>query len=290
MRRVPIVVWKDFQDAVRSKMLWGIMGLLVGFVALLYAVIWWTVSDPDPIEHIVAPASAFMQLLVPIAALVVAYRSIVGERQTGSIKVLLSLPPSRLDVVVGKLIGRWLVLVTAIAASFLTFIVLSVVLFQSVPLVEFVALAAVAALGGAAFVGIAVGLSAAVNSRGQAMAGTIGLLFLLLLFWDILTAGVYRLLEGELPGGPQYEGWYVFLQWLNPLNAIGILNDAAIGESFGTFTLPLFAPVNPGDLEQAVAGDIPWYLTNEALVPILLAWAVIPVGLGYLRFRRIDLG
>jgi ABC-2 type transport system permease protein len=259
--RTAIVARKDFEDAVKSKMLWSLMGLLVLIVGIIYVAIWWNVDDPEPVD-IVGAATAIFQLIVPLVALIAGYLSIVGERRSGSIKVLLSLPPDRRDVVFGKLLGRAGVIGATVLAAFL------------------------------ALVGIAVGVSALVASRGQAMAGVVGLYLVFLLFWDLLTAGVYRVVAGELPGNPgdQFEAWYVFLQWLNPLEAYSVLTDTILGETFGAFTIPLFAPQEASATERVVAGEVPAYLQEPVTVPILLFWFVVPVALGYLRFRGADLG
>jgi ABC-2 type transport system permease protein len=285
------VARKDFEDAVRSKMLWSLMGLLVLIVGIIYVAIWWNVDDPEPVD-IVGAATAIFQLIVPLVALIAGYLSIVGERRSGSIKVLLSLPPDRRDVVFGKLLGRAGVIGATVLAAFLALVVLSLVFFQSLPIVDFLGIALASVLTGMAFVGIAVGVSALVASRGRAMAGVVGLYLVFLLFWDLLTAGVYRVVAGELPGNPgdQFEAWYVFLQWLNPLEAYSVLTDTILGETFGAFTIPLFAPQETSATERVVAGEVPAYLQEPVTVPILLFWFVVPVALGYLRFRGADLG
>ena len=290
--RTVTVARKDFEDAVQSKMLWSLIGLLVFIVGLIYFAVWWNVDSPEAID-IVGPASAIMQLLVPLVALIAGYLSIVGERQSGSIKVLLSLPPNRRDVVFGKLLGRSGVIVSAVLAAFLALVLLSLAVFQELPIVDFLGIAGASILTGTAFVGIAVGVSAMVSSRGKAMAGVIGLYLVFILFWDLLTAGIYRLLEGELPApdpSGQWEAWYVFLQWLNPIEAYAVLTDAVLGESFGAFTISIFAPQNVSDTATVVAGDVPVYLQAPVAIPILLVWFLLPVVLGYLRFRTADLG
>lgn len=290
--RTLTVARKDFEDAAKSRMLWSLMGLLVLIVGLIYFAIWWTTSSPEPLD-IVGPASAILQLLVPLVALIAGYMAIVGERQSGSIKVLLSLPPNRSDVVFGKFLGRAGVILSAVAAALVTLILLSIIMFQSLPLGDFLGIAGASAITGVAFVGLAVGISASVASRGKAMAIVIGLYLIFLLFWDLITAGVYRLLEGELPPGPganEWEAWYIFLQWLNPIEAYAILTDAVLGETFGAFTIPLFAPQDLSDTEQIVAGDVPFYLETWMAAVVLLAWMAIPVLLGYIRFERADLG
>lgn len=291
MRRTPVVVWKDFLDASRSLLLWAAVAVMTGIVLMLYLVAWWTGSDPTPMD-IIAPAAILLQLLVPLLGLIIGYRSVVSERQSGSIKLLLSLPPSRGAVVAGKFIGRSLVLMTAILAAFGVFIFLSVVLFQELPLADFVGLAVAAGIVGVAFVGIAVGVSSLVNSRGQAMAGVISVYLMFLLFWDLFTAGIHRLVMGELPDGPggTFEAWYLFFQWLNPLEAYTVLTNAFLDESFVAFTLPFFAPFDASDVEGSLAGEAPWYLSEPVAVVVLIAWAAIPVAVGWLRFERVDLG
>lgn len=290
--RTLTVARKDFEDAAKSRMLWALVGLLVLIVGLVYFAIWWTASSPEALD-IVGPAALLFQLLVPLVALIAGYMAIVGERQSGSIKVLLSLPPNRRDVVFGKFLGRSGVILSAVLAAFVALVTLSLVMFRSLPLGDFLGIAAVSGLTGTAFVGLAVGISAAVASRGKAMALVIGLYLVFLLFWDLLTAGLYRLLEGELPAGPgggPWEAWYVFLQWLNPVEAYAILADEVLGETFGAFTIPLFAPQDVGATDRIVAGDVPFYLETWVPAVLLLAWTVVPVALGYLRFRRADLG
>jgi len=81
----------------------------------------------------------------------------------------------------------------------------------------------------------------------------------------------------------------VFLQWLNPIEAYAVLTDAVLDESFGAFTISIFAPQNVSD-SDIIAGEVPAYLSDPVAIPILLVWFLLPVVLGYLRFRNADLG
>ena len=51
-----------------------------------------------------------------------------------------------------------------------------------------------------------------------------------------------------------------------------------------------FLPQNVSDTANVVAGDVPAYLQAPVAIPILLVWFLLPVVLGYLRFRTADLG
>lgn len=287
--RLHVVAQKDFEDAIRSRMLWSLMGLLVLIVGLVYFAAWWTGQDPAA-DGLAAIVAMMMQLLVPLTALIAGYMAVVGERQSGSIKILLGFPPSRRDVVFGKLIGRAGVVATAIVAAFVGAIALSLLMFQKAPFGDFAGLAAASVLCGLAFVGIAVGISSAVASRGRAMAGVIGLYLLFLVLWDALAAGAHRAVEGSLPSQPPFDGWYLLLHWLNPLEAFGVLSNHFLESQMGTLKVSIFQPYNAADVEYNLAGEVPFYLQEWFAAVILLAWFAVPVVLGYLRFRSVDLG
>ncbi|MFB6129980.1 MAG: ABC transporter permease, partial [Salinigranum sp.] len=90
-----VVARKEFSDAVRARILWGIVaviGVLTGGITL--ATRFLPGIEPNPLVGLGA-ATEFAATLVPILSLVAAYLSIAGERESGSLKVLLGLPPSR---------------------------------------------------------------------------------------------------------------------------------------------------------------------------------------------------
>ena len=62
--RTVTVARKDFEDAVKSKMLWSLMGVLVLIVGLIYVAVWWNTDNPEALD-IVGPASAIMQRVEP---------------------------------------------------------------------------------------------------------------------------------------------------------------------------------------------------------------------------------
>jgi Cu-processing system permease protein len=58
-----------------------------------------------------------VSLLVPLVAMVLSHDAIVGERERNTLGLLLSLPVSRLEVVLAKFVGRALALAVAVAAG-----------------------------------------------------------------------------------------------------------------------------------------------------------------------------
>lgn len=294
--RAHIVSAKDYRDAIRSQTLYALTGLLGAFVVIMYGGLWYVDAGIDPSE--IAELLALpLQVIVPLLGLIVGYMAVVGERRSGSLKILLGLPPTRADVVFGKLLGRLAVVGTAILVAVVTAAVLSAVLFGGVPVVELAALFVVTTVLGAAFVGIAVGCSAGLLTRGRTMAAVVGMYILFLGFWDAAIGGFYRLLMGRYPPNPfvseqTIEPWVVLLSRLNPMEAYGIIGSSLLDQDIFPLILqfPIGVPtISPDQYENALSGDVPFYLSDWFAGVILLGWILLPVIIGYLRFERTDL-
>jgi len=113
---------KDFQETVRSR---GMIALVVLF-SLLVAAFAFAVRPTAESEQFATEVllSVFIgpflvTTLVPLVGVVVGYNAVSGERESGSLKLLLSLPHSRADVVFGKVVGRGAALALAVFAGFL---------------------------------------------------------------------------------------------------------------------------------------------------------------------------
>lgn len=286
---------KDVQDAARSKLLWGIGAAFVVFLSLFFVV----AGATAPTEPTATMALSFVaitsQLFIPLVALVAGYMAVVGERRSGSLRVLLSYPFSRLDVVVGKVIGRGVVIGMTLVVALVVGGIVATALYGSPGVGTFVGYLATVVLFGLTFAGIAVGISAGTASRGRAMGLAIGSYMWFLLFWRPVVAGLYYVLNGSLPG-LVVEPWYFLARRLNPVEAFQVLEssvlDAHVGAAFGFPVEDVPSDATPEQLALAnrLAGDVPFYLEDWFAVVILLAWLTVPVAIGYLRFRGADLG
>ncbi|MFA9425797.1 ABC transporter permease [Natronorubrum sp. A-ect3] len=288
--QITTVARKEFEDAGRSKLLWSLIGLLVGIVVIGYTAIWYTADDVTAAE-VLGFLGFPLQTIVPIAALIAGYMAVVGERRSGSIKLLLGLPPNRSDIVFGKLLGRMAVVGTAVVLAFLVALVLGAAFFGSVPLADWVAFGAITLLFGVAFAGLAVGVSAGVSTRGKSMALVVGLYMLFVALWELVTAGPYYLLYDEGPP-VEAETWYLVLEQFNPMSAYTTLASNAIDGEVFPFTFQYgLEDFEASQLTPAerYAGDAPFYLQDWFGVVVLLFWLVVPVAIGYYRFRNTDL-
>lgn len=311
---------KDFQDAIRSPYFWAVtvaITLAIGF--FLFQVVDQAVNIISQAEEeagqdfqlttdlFVVTLRFGFQVFVPLLAIVATYTSIAGERATGSLKLLLSLPNSRRDVVVGKLLGRFGVVATPLVVAF----VLSALFF---PLSQFTFVpetyaqfALLTLLLGIIFVSFTMGVSAAATTTRRAAIAAFGVYAYFLLFWSRLARNVPELIARviDLERGVKLQ-LEVAIQVLNPMSAYRTL----------VFSRRLDAPMEarsmlilrgsgsgaggPATFNQQIGArrflrrevfvtEVPWYFTDVAVLVVMLLWLVIPLAIGYVLFKRADL-
>ncbi|WP_232703331.1 ABC transporter permease subunit [Halobacterium wangiae] len=272
-----VVARKDVADAARSRLLWATIALFAGLTSLTVVL---PLVLPVPEEGAVAGvqlAAQFAGSLVPITALVAAYLSVAGERESGSLKILLGFPPSRRDVVLGKFVGRSFVVLVAAVAGFSLAGVVALAAYGTLPVGAFAGVAALTGLLAVVFVGIAVGLSAAFDTRGRAMTAAVGVYVVLTVLWDMVPLGTHVAVTGELPGAT-VPAWFYGVTAFSPTGAYNMLTRSVLD---GAYVAP--------SVVGRVAGEIPFYLDARFLVVVVVAWTVVPLVLGYWRFERADL-
>lgn len=275
------VAKKDLKDAIRSKSLWVIsllFILLMGGVAYIYfqfPPLRRGIGDMELglIDFLSAPIGLF----IPIIALLLSYKSVSGEVESGSIKLLLSLPHSRLNVVLGKLLGRSSVLTIAIAVGFA---VASAVVFATHPSaasLNYGMFILLTILFGLSYVSIGVMISSLTKSSSKAAAGIFGVYLLFNFLWTLIPIGINYLLTGRLLPGRE-PAWFEMFKRLSPN---------------GAFDGVLTALLRSGDLITNLTsppqGSDPFYLAPWVAVLILLGWVLLGLVVGNLRFSRMDL-
>jgi ABC-type transport system involved in multi-copper enzyme maturation permease subunit len=269
--RWPAVARADFGNISRSSLVRGVFGV---FALLVLAI----VVLPGLLSGFDSPRVAFeftsraSGTVVPIVALVAGYLSVAGERESGSIRVLLSLPPPRRDVVVGKFVARSGVVVGGILLAFALGGVASLLIYGELPVAEVVKTTALTAALGVTFVGIAVGFSAATASRSRAVTAAVLFFVVTVVLWTPIALAV-RFLFGDPGGGPAAE-WIQLLELFPPSQIFGRLHNSLVGSALGN---------GPPSVDAI-------YLSDPALGLLMTAWLVVPLALGYWRFARADLG
>jgi len=274
-RRWLTIAEKDFQYTRRSNVLLAVIAVFAlltlgivtvpGLVALAAGEPMTDVAD-IPLFEATATAGGF---IIPITALVAAYLSIAGERESGRIRILLGMPPTRRDIVVGKFVARSAVVLLAIGVAYVLAMLASVLLYQDLPVQTALGTTALVGLLGVVFVAIGVGISAFAASRARAVALVLVFYVVTIVLWDVLIQGGGFLATFFLEESPD---WLAFVETLSPSSAFSALYDELVGALGG----PLLS-------SDAFYRSVPF------LLALLLAWILAPLVVGYLAFERADL-
>lgn len=276
------VAKKEFQDGIRSRVLAGLTVLFGVFMA--GAAYYFTeIAPPEGVQGGAEPQTIAIinslliptYILLPIIGTMLGYKSISGERESGSLKFLLGLPYTRRDVVCGKLLGRSGIITVSVLVGFAIGGLALYALTDAFQLADFAVLTGVSILLGVVFVSIAIAFSSAVRSSTIATAGAISLVLVFSFLWDtvVLLVGYVAqelsLIEAFQSSPPE---WLLFFASLNPTaayqKAVVFLIDSGA---------------------RSVLADPPFYLEDWFGLVTLAFWLVVPLGLAYLRFDRMDL-
>src|SRR5690606_22478134 len=152
-------------------------------------------------------------------ALLLGFDAIVGERERGSLDLLLSLPITRLELLLGKYLG----LAGALALSTVAgFGLVAVLLYQHISwagLYHYVGFMFSSVLLGLASLSLAVLISVLARDRTRASGLAIALWFFFVLVFDLLLLGVLVGTGGRFGGDA-----IAWLLLLNPADVFRILN------------------------------------------------------------------
>ncbi|RRJ31846.1 ABC transporter permease subunit [Halocatena pleomorpha] len=269
-----VIARKEFEDAIRSRALIVMTTLFAAVLAMLvyyqlYVAQAAQMAELRTAESVISWIGTQMTILVPVLGTMLGYKAIVAERESGSLQLLLTLPHTRRDVVLGKFLGRSAVVVVSVLLGFALVGIQFAASSELFSLSVYVMAAVKTAIIGITFVAIAIAFSTAMRTSMMAMWGAIGLTLLFVFLWDsvlVLVESVVERTPENSPVGPVSElpDWYYLIKRLNPRHA--------------------FEDVTPYSVELDVFYLEPWFA-----VVILGVWLVVPLGLAYLRFERGDL-
>ncbi|GAB7095780.1 hypothetical protein JCM30237_29340 [Halolamina litorea] len=291
------VARKDFRDAVRSRWLWVLSALSVLVFAGAAIGRLYVGGQVENTQGLVQGFLFFLKqgtaILLPLTALVVAYGSITRERESGTIKLLLSLPHSRDDVVIGKFLGRSGVVALPVLIGFLVAFLALLPAGSGLDIFVYVQFALLTALLGVVFVGIAVGVSAAANTNQQALVGAGGLFGLFWFLWNFFVSGVNRAAT-ELFGlsTPEQFRLRLALKLLNPIQAYKTLVDSLfmsdLEARIRTFSL-LLGMIPNQQAAQALGPELSPVFSDPFVLMAMLLWLVLPLAVGVVWFRDAEL-
>lgn len=296
------IVKKEFADSIRTRalVLLSVLYLAVMVfppIVILYTDLGGGAEGASAILITLTPQ--ILSVLVPLTGIALTYAALSGERQRGSLKLLLSLPYTRKDVVLGKLFGRFIAIATPLAAVIvLQTLVILPELGSDLDFGNLAALTSVSLLLALSFVGLSLGASAATSTTRRSLLVAAGIWLYLYLIWDRAAGGIFTLLQ-EHANVEQATALKVelFVKMLSPIAAYNtLLNSLAGGMSTVEARIAMFRgfggflPTPKEQLAAEVLGDaVPWFLSDPVAVVALLFWCLFPLFMGYRVFSEADL-
>ena len=266
--QVRIIAGKEFRDRIRN--LWVLSVALI-FSLFALAIAYFGSAQQGSvgfrgIDVTIASLVSLVIYLVPLIALILGYDAIVGERERGSMELLLSMPITRFEILLGKYLGLAAALAVSTVAGFGAGLLPLASQLGSSDLYHYLGFVLSAILMGMAFLSLSLLVSVLASDRMRASGVAIGLWFFFVLIFDLLLTGALVVSNGSLSSTV-----FGALLMLNPADVFRLLNifsSEQVQSMYGLATV------------------MPDKLTNPlALSAIMLGWIVIPFLIARWRFK-----
>ncbi|MDQ3060891.1 MAG: ABC transporter permease [Pseudomonadota bacterium] len=259
---------KEFRDRMRNR--WVLAVALV-FTVFSLVIAYFGGAQQGAIgfrsiEFTIASLVSLVIYLIPLIALLLGFDAIVGERERGSLDLLLALPITRLELLLGKYLGLAAALTLSTLAGFGLVAVLLYRQFSWAGLFHYGGFMLSSVLLGLAFLSLAVLVSVLAKDRTRASGMAIALWFFFVLVFDLLLLGALVGTGGRFGGEA-----FAWLLLLNPADVFRILNIFSLDDVRTLYGLASIVPPSLG--RPAVLGGV------------MLAWIALPLMLARWRFK-----
>ncbi len=268
LRQVRIIAGKEFRDRIRN--LWVLAVALI-FSLFALAIAYFGSAQMGSvgfrgIDVTIASLVSLVIYLVPLIALILGYDAVVGERERGSLELLLSMPITRFEVLLGKYLGLSAALACSTVIGFGAGLLPLAAQLGVADLYHYLGFVLSAILMGMAFLSLSLLVSVLTSDRMRASGLAIALWFFFVLVFDLLLTGALVASQGNLSSGV-----FGTLLMLNPADVFRLLNIFSSEQVQAMYGL---ATVMPENLTQP-----------SVLAGIMLGWIVVPFLIANWRFK-----
>lgn len=267
--QIRTIAGKEFRDRLRNRWVLVVAAIFTIF-ALVIAYLGGAQQGSVGFQSIAVVIASLVSLviyLIPLIALILGFDAIVGERERGSLALLLAMPITRFELLLGKFLGLSLALTLATLSGFGVVAVILLPQLTPAELLTFLAFIATSVLLGMIFISLALLVSVLSSERTRASGLAIGVWFFFVLIFDLLLLGALVVSGGQMGGDV-----LPLLMLLNPTDVFRILNLLTHSDVRSMYGLATVLP--PAMAHPAV------------LVGVMLAWIVIPLGIASWRFKQ----
>lgn len=269
MSQIATIAGKEFRDRIRNR--WVLVIALL-FTVFALVIAWFGGAQQGTVgfrsvEFLIASLVSLVIYLLPLIALVLGFDAVVGERERGSLDLLLSLPLTRVELLLGKYLGLAAALTVSTLGGFGLVAAILAPQLDPAAFLRYGGFMLSSVLLGLAFLSLAVMVSVFAADRARASGLAIAVWFFFVLVFDLLLLGALVLSGGSFAGE-----LFAWLLLLNPADVFRILNVFSLDEVRTLYGLDTLFPASLA---------VPWLL-----VPVMALWIVIPLAVAAWRFRR----
>ena len=274
MNEIMAIAKKEVMDNWRNKWLiavsaiFMILTLVISYFGSMGSAGW------KDLNTTIGGMIALVQILVPIIGLMLGYATIAGEKERGSLALLLSYPVSRVEILIGKFLGLGAVLAIANIAGFGVAGIVIGINVKGVQWGAYFVFIFASILLGLVFISISMLFSCIFKKRSTALGGAIFLWFLFTMIWGTILSGSliakygFSAMMNEVWMAPT---WYYIASIINPISAFSVL-----------------VSINVTPISTHLTRYPSFYTTPVTLL-ILLSWITISLVLAYYLFTKKDL-
>ncbi|CBL47337.1 Probable permease involved in multi-copper enzyme maturation [gamma proteobacterium HdN1] len=269
IRQIITVAAKEFRDRIRNRWV-----LVVAMIFALFALVIAYMGGAQQgsvgfqsIGVVIASLVSLVIYLIPLIALILGFDAIVGERERGSLGLLLAMPITRFELLMGKFAGLSAALALSTLVGFGLVALVLLPYLTPAEFMQFFGFIVSSIVLGLIFISLALLVSVVSQERTQASGLAIGAWFFFVLIFDLILMG------GLVASGGNVTGeWLPALLLLNPTDVFRILNLFALEDVRAMFGL---ATVLPPALSQP-----------GLLMAVMLLWIAAPLAIATWRFKE----
>jgi len=268
LTQILTIATKEFRDRMRNR--W-VLAVAVVFTVFALVIAYFGGAQQGAvgfrsIEFTIASLVSLVIYLIPLIALLLGFDAIVGERERGSLDLLLSLPITRLELLLGKYLGLACALTLSTLAGFGLVALLLFHRMSWTSIYHYAGFMVSSVLLGLVFLSLAVLVSVVSRDRTRASGLAIATWFFFVLVYDLLLLGILVGTGGRFGGDA-----LAWLLLLNPADVFRILNIFSLDDVRTLYGLASVVPTSMGN--------------PVAMGGVMLAWIVVPLALANWRFK-----
>lgn len=277
MHNIVTVAIKEFRDDFRNR--WT-LAITAVFAALALGIAYFGAAASGQVGFTsfaatLASLTTLGAFVIPLIGLLIAYDTIVGEQESGTLLLLLSYPLSRAELAAGKFLGHTSALSAATVVGFgIAFAAFEIMMPEVRTVAAWASIGTFmlsAALLGASFIGFACLISSLTAEKARGAGLALLTWFTLVVLFDLLLLAVL-----VLSGGNQLERVaFPYLLLLNPIDVFRLINLLGLGGSGGN---AFFMAMAAGHVYRI-----------GVLYCALAAWVAVPCAAAIWAFRSREI-